>query len=92
MDAPTVTQLVSRLRAAAAAAGEAESAAVMAFGELLRRASPYPDVHAALAQYWAARAGSGSAIRGHLDQVADALDSAADELERDDLQLAGALL
>jgi hypothetical protein len=91
MDAPTVTSLVARLRSAAAAASDAELAAMLAFEELLRRAAPYADVHAALAQYWAARTGSGTAICGHIGQVADALDEAARELEHDDLLVAGAL-
>jgi alkanesulfonate monooxygenase SsuD/methylene tetrahydromethanopterin reductase-like flavin-dependent oxidoreductase (luciferase family) len=91
MDAPTVAGLVSRLRSAAAAASEAEHAAVLAFDELLARAARYPDVHAALAQYWSARTGSGAAICGHIGQVADALDEAADELEHDDLLVTGAL-
>jgi hypothetical protein len=91
MDAPTVTSLVARLRSAAAAASDAELAAMLAFEELLRRAAPCADVHAALAQYWAARTGSGTAICGHIGQVADALDEAARELEHDDLLVAGAL-
>jgi hypothetical protein len=92
MDAPTVDGLVSRLRSAAAAARDAETAAMLAFEDLLGRSSPYPDIHAALAQYWAARTGSGTAICGHIGQVADALDEAATELERDDLQVTGMLL
>jgi|GEM_PF-4364140 len=91
MDAPTVASLVSRLRSASAAARDAEQAATLAFGELLLRAGPSPDVHAALARYWAARTGSGSAICGHIGQVADALNAAAAELERDDAEVAGAL-
>jgi len=91
MDAPTVAGLVARLRSAAAAASDAEAAAMMAFEELLRRAGPYAEVHAALAQYWAARTGSGAAICGHIGQVADALREAADELENDDRRVAEAL-
>jgi hypothetical protein len=84
MDAPTVSGLVSRLRWAAVAADEAEVAAMLAFQELLLLAAPSADVHAALAQYWAARTGSGTAICGHIGQVAAALEQAAVELERDD--------
>ncbi|WP_162940158.1 hypothetical protein [Gryllotalpicola protaetiae] len=91
MDAPTVAGLVSRLRSAAAAANDAELAAMLAFEELLAKAGALPTVHAALAQYWAARTGTGSAICGHIGQVADALESAADELEHDDLLVTGAL-
>jgi len=89
MDAPTVTALVARLRSAAAVASDAELAAMLAFEELLRRAAPFADVHAALAHYWAARTGSGAAICGHIGQVADALSEAAEELERDDLLVTG---
>lgn len=92
MDAPTVTGLVSRLRSAAAAANDAELAAMLAFEELLTKAGSLPTVHAALTQYWAARTGSGSAICGHIGQVADALSAAADELEHDELQVTGMLL
>lgn len=91
MDAPTVAGLVSRLRSAAAAASDAELAAMLAFEELLAKAGALPTIHTALAQYWAARTGSGAAICGHIGQVADALESAADELEHDDLVVAGAL-
>jgi len=91
MDAPTVAGLVARLRSAAATANDAEVAAMMAFDELLRRAAPFAGVHAALAQYWAARTGSGTAICGHIGQVAEALREAADELESDDLRVAEAL-
>ncbi len=91
MDAPTVGELVRRLRAAAAAAGDAEYVAVLAFDELLRRAGPFPEVHAALVRYATARVGTGVAIVGHLRQVAEALDTAAAELERDDARLAGVL-
>ena len=92
MDAPTVDGLVARLRSAAAAAGEAEQAAMMAFGSLLTASGGCPQVHDALAQYWSARTGSGSAICGHIGQVADALVSAADELEHDDQLVTGMLL
>lgn len=92
MDAPTVDGLVSRLRSAAAAARDAETAAMLAFEELLNRSSTYADIHAALAQYWAARTGSGTAICRHIGQVADALDEAATELEHDDLEVTGMLL
>ncbi|GAA4169914.1 hypothetical protein GCM10022287_06970 [Gryllotalpicola koreensis] len=83
--------LVSRLRSAAGAANDAELAAMLAFEELLAKSAALPAVHAALAQYWAARTGSGSAICGHIGQVAAALESAADELERDDVLVAGML-
>ncbi|GAA4162786.1 hypothetical protein GCM10022286_22240 [Gryllotalpicola daejeonensis] len=91
MDAPTVAQLVARLRSASAAAGDAEQAAMLAFEGLLAKAAPYPDVHAALAQYWQARTGSGTAICGHIGQVAEALSEAADELEHDDQIVTGML-
>jgi hypothetical protein len=91
LDAPGAAALVSSLRAAAAAASDAERAAVLAFDEALRRAAPVAEVHAALAQFWAARAASGAAISGHLSAVADALAEAAAEFEHDDALVAGAL-
>jgi len=91
MDAPNVAALVARLRSAAAAASDAERAAVLAFDELLHRAAPCAEVHAALAQFWAARSHSGAAISGHLGEVARALAEAAAELEQDDALVAEAL-
>jgi hypothetical protein len=91
MDAPTAASLVARLRSSAAAATEAEQAAALAFAALLQRSSPSWGVHAALAQYWAARASTGAAIAGHIAQVAAALDGAVADLESDDAAAAGVM-
>jgi hypothetical protein len=91
MDAPTAASLVARLRSSAAAATEAEQAAALAFAELLQRSSASWGIHAALAQYWSARAATGAGIAGHIAQVAAALEAAAIELEHDDATAAEAM-